>query len=101
MKPHRTFSLALCLSLVVSGTLADRQEKNGNEGQEQAEEPRPMSAATFAGLKLRGIGPALMSGRIVTGIRFSSTMSVMYRKHLRISDGWRGASKKAVCDPCR
>ena len=34
-------------------------------GQEQAEEPEELlSASTFAGLELRGIGPALMSGRI-------------------------------------
>ncbi|HEX2251806.1 MAG TPA: glycosyl hydrolase [Thermoanaerobaculia bacterium] len=38
------------------------EEKPGNQAQKKQE--GPLSAATFAGLELRGIGPALMSGRI-------------------------------------
>ncbi|MHC5108381.1 MAG: WD40/YVTN/BNR-like repeat-containing protein [Planctomycetota bacterium] len=58
MKEHRFFLLASCLCLLISPVHAE-------EVKEDAEEDKgPMSAATFKGLKMRGIGPALMSGRI-------------------------------------
>jgi hypothetical protein len=59
MKPIRsivTILLLLCLSLPLALAKKDKKE-------DEAEESR-MSAATFKGLELRGIGPALMSGRI-------------------------------------
>ena len=48
----------LCLCSLVSSA------PSGSEGEKEEEDKGPMSAATFKGLKLRGIGPALMSGRI-------------------------------------
>ncbi len=58
MKLHRIFLWASCLCLLVSPALSD-VEKEGEE-----KDKGPMSASTFKGLKLRSIGPALMSGRI-------------------------------------
>ncbi|MCH7884654.1 MAG: glycosyl hydrolase [Planctomycetes bacterium] len=43
----------------VSVVLADEEDAD-----DEASKDKPMSASTFAGLKLRSIGPALMSGRI-------------------------------------
>jgi photosystem II stability/assembly factor-like uncharacterized protein len=50
--------LAACLPLTV--TVA----KKATEKPAEEEDASPMSAKTFSGLKWRGIGPALMSGRI-------------------------------------
>ena len=51
-----------CLVVVLTPVSAVAQPAGENAGGE--EDAGPMSAATFAGLKLRSIGPALMSGRI-------------------------------------
>ncbi len=49
----------IALSLLAAPVLAPADEKN-----EAEEDPSPLKEATFKGLKLRSIGPALMSGRI-------------------------------------
>ena len=58
MKRYRIFLLASYLFLLVSPALADVGKED------EKEDKGPMSSATFSGLKLRSIGPALMSGRI-------------------------------------
>jgi len=40
----------------------DKSDKSGKSGKDEKKEP--LSAPTFAGLKLRGIGPAFISGRV-------------------------------------
>ncbi|MFP5284914.1 MAG: hypothetical protein ACLGI9_04175, partial [Thermoanaerobaculia bacterium] len=70
----RTFILfALCSFLVAGGAFAQKAQtvdkKTGSgkkaEKSEKGEEKKGgMTAATFAGLELRGIGPALTSGRV-------------------------------------
>ena len=50
--------LVLCLPLVAGAAKKDR-----GKGQEQGD-ASVMQAETFKGLELRGIGPALMAGRI-------------------------------------
>ena len=42
---------------------SDKGDKGGKGGKDEKKEP--LSAPTFAGLKLRGIGPAFISGRVV------------------------------------
>ena len=65
MLVRRALLLALCLCLVISPALAAGKKKKGKDKEEEkTEEKGPLSAETFSGLKLRGIGPALMSGRI-------------------------------------
>jgi photosystem II stability/assembly factor-like uncharacterized protein len=49
----------LCLIVVSLATADEEKEK------EKGKPPEPMSAANFAGLKLRSIGPAVTSGRVV------------------------------------
>ena len=41
------------------------KEKDSKEGKE-GESADPMSSGTFSGLKLRSVGPALISGRVVS-----------------------------------
>ncbi len=50
---------ASCACLAISPTLAAFQKQDADNQDEQV---GPMSAATFAGLELRSIGPALRSG---------------------------------------
>lgn len=57
MKIRRT-TLALCLCLFISSVPYNQVTAGAKD------DTGPMSSATFAGLKMRGIGPALMSGRI-------------------------------------
>ena len=54
--PYARFWMMTCLMLPVIPVVAAEDE--------EADEAGGMTAATFAGLKLRSIGPALMSGRI-------------------------------------
>ncbi len=77
MKPISTFSL---IALLLAGAaFAAPQDKDAgdkkkagkaekvnkaDEKKKEDEKKDPMSAATFAGLELRGIGPALTSGRV-------------------------------------
>ncbi|MCP3959442.1 MAG: glycosyl hydrolase [bacterium] len=58
------FLLTVCLANTWSAypALAKKAEKKAKE--EQAEDASKLTAETFAGLELRSIGPALMSGRI-------------------------------------
>ena len=61
MKRHLLLALTFGWALFATMPLHGHQEE-GEEGEEAEEQA--MSAGTFAGLKLRSIGPALMSGRI-------------------------------------
>ncbi len=61
MPSHR---VALCLLAVVYSFVCVPTVTQGGPDDPAAEADEPMSAATFAGLELRSIGPALMSGRI-------------------------------------
>jgi photosystem II stability/assembly factor-like uncharacterized protein len=65
MKSIRHVCLLICCLFAVP-VLAFFQEKPADEAKskESAAPPEPMSSATFSGLKLRSIGPALTSGRI-------------------------------------
>ncbi|HSN88145.1 MAG TPA: glycosyl hydrolase, partial [Thermoanaerobaculia bacterium] len=61
--------LGLCLLLLAGGAFAEEAKKASgkktDKKAEKAEEKKGgMTAGTFAGLELRGIGPALTSGRI-------------------------------------
>jgi hypothetical protein len=53
----------LLLALVGTPLLAAKGDKSGKGGADKEETPL-LSAGTFSGLKLRSIGPSLMSGRI-------------------------------------
>ena len=44
----------------------DTADKNGKKDEENAESRDPMSSGTFSGLKFRSVGPALISGRVVS-----------------------------------
>ncbi len=52
----RLAALSACLMAVAPGLLAAETEKKNDQG--------PMKAETFSGLEMRGIGPAMISGRI-------------------------------------
>ena len=59
--------IVLSLSvLVIFSAIAQEQAQELNPQQEQKkdEKPEPFSSSTFAGLRLRSIGPALTSGRV-------------------------------------
>lgn len=61
-------SLLAFLSLLLSNVLAISAQDTKPESDKKPSEQKPadlLSAPTFAGLKLRNIGPALMSGRVV------------------------------------
>jgi photosystem II stability/assembly factor-like uncharacterized protein len=63
----RFSTLALCLLLLLplsAPTLAAAPADDAEDG-EEAKEKDVLSAGTFAGLSLRGIGPAVTSGRII------------------------------------
>ena len=55
--------LSLVLVLLLIATVATAKKKKDKGDDEEADQG-PMSAKTFAGLKLRGIGPAINSGRV-------------------------------------
>ncbi|HEX6863631.1 MAG TPA: glycosyl hydrolase, partial [Thermoanaerobaculia bacterium] len=64
--------LGLCLLLLAGGAFAEEAKKaegkkaDGKKTEKKAEEKKGgMTAGTFAGLELRGIGPALTSGRVI------------------------------------
>jgi len=61
MRTRTALLLTLCLAL--AGMPADAAKKK-KRASEKAEETQKLSSKTFSGIKLRGIGPALMSGRI-------------------------------------
>ncbi len=56
----KLFSLLLCLA--VCAVAQDEESPGGGRGAAPAD---PMSSTTFSGLRLRGIGPAFTSGRVV------------------------------------
>ncbi|HZS10200.1 MAG TPA: glycosyl hydrolase [Blastocatellia bacterium] len=67
-------SFALSLLLTLSSSVLGQTQENKPAGDKPAQEtprqevekkPEPLSAPTFAGLKLRSVGPALMSGRVI------------------------------------
>jgi photosystem II stability/assembly factor-like uncharacterized protein len=53
------------VSAVSTASAAWAADKKGDAKEEKGEKKSPWSADTFSGLELRGIGPALTSGRIV------------------------------------
>ena len=55
---RRSLALVLLLSLLAAPALAKKKEAA------KPEDDSPMVISTFAGLALRGIGPAVTSGRI-------------------------------------
>src|SRR5262245_21125947 len=72
-------TLCLCLALALAAPAAargdegtkgpqcthdEKGESKDGKGKEGKEAKEPLSAKTFAGLKLRGIGPAFISGRV-------------------------------------
>ena len=69
------FFIALILTLATLPGLAETKKssklkpvapKTEPQKEENAEKPKePMSSGTFDGLKLRSIGPAMISGRVV------------------------------------
>jgi photosystem II stability/assembly factor-like uncharacterized protein len=56
------FFLAAAAALPPAASAAARDKDKGKEQEQEKKEP--LSAPTFAGLKLRGIGPAFISGRV-------------------------------------
>ncbi|MDY7094532.1 MAG: glycosyl hydrolase [Acidobacteriota bacterium] len=68
----KRFVLLLCLGLWVAwlptvdafAAKGDQKAKKKAQDEAQAEQEGPLSAGTFSGLALRGIGPALTSGRV-------------------------------------
>ena len=58
MKFRRSWFIASCLCLLASSVFAQPEKEDGED------DKGPMSAATFNGLELRGLGPAFMSGRV-------------------------------------
>ena len=76
MKMRHVLLIVVCLMLALVPASA-KKEKKGKEGAPE-EEAGKLSSATFAGLKLRGIGPALMSGRIADIAIHPENQSVWY-----------------------
>ena len=62
--PARLVSLALCAVLLGPPVVAQEAPAGQEAGDEEAAEEPRLSDGTFAGLKMRSIGPALMAGRI-------------------------------------
>lgn len=62
MRTRTALLVMLCLALVFTPASA-RKKKDKGSAEKEEDAPR-LSSETFSGLKLRGIGPALMSGRI-------------------------------------
>ncbi len=75
MKIRTALLVVLCLALAL--TPAPAKKKKAKDADE-AEEKGKLSAGTFAGLELRGIGPALMSGRIADIAIHPEDQSVWY-----------------------
>ena len=61
MRPTQLLLAGMALSLIAASALGVKLEEAGDQ---KATNDPLMSADTFAGLKLRSIGPALMAGRI-------------------------------------
>ena len=76
---HATLWILL-LALILPLTPADAQnrKKKAKAETEEAEDSSKMSAGTFSGLEWRGIGPALMSGRIADIAVHPHDQSVWY-----------------------
>lgn len=76
MAPRHSKLLAILVATVT--TCLGAAPLNADESQENASDESPMSANTFAGLELRGIGPALMSGRVADIAIHPSDQSTWY-----------------------
>ena len=76
MKMRHVLLIVVCLMLALVPASA-KKEKKGKEGTPE-EEAGKLSSATFEGLKFRGIGPALMSGRIADIAIHPENQSVWY-----------------------
>ena len=65
MRRHSVLGSVLALTLLATGSAAHAKPpaKKGAEASEKKDEG-PLSSATFAGLALRSVGPALVSGRV-------------------------------------
>ena len=65
MRPWLPRALAVLLLLSIPAAVeAQRKKKAKAQAAEKEDDKSPWKASTFSGLELRGIGPALMSGRI-------------------------------------
>ena len=65
MRPWLPRALAVLLLLSIPSAVdAQRKKKEKAEATEKEDDKSPWKASTFSGLELRGVGPALMSGRI-------------------------------------
>ena len=62
--PRRSLAL-LALASLLALPMSAAQNKKDDKKKDADEKKEPYSADTFAGLELRGIGPAMTSGRIV------------------------------------
>ena len=80
-----TLAFLLMLLLAVVPVFADDEAKEGAE-----EDTSPFQAKTFKGLKLRSIGPALMSGRIGDlAVHRQDNPSTLLRRRLQREDLWK------------
>jgi photosystem II stability/assembly factor-like uncharacterized protein len=76
---------------------AERAKKAGKGGKEE-EKKEPLSAPTFAGLKLRGIGPAFISGRIAD-LAVDSRHSSTYFLAVASGGVWKTTTAGANFEP--
>ncbi|MCZ6767587.1 MAG: glycosyl hydrolase, partial [bacterium] len=76
MRTRTALLVMLCLALAF--TPAPAKKKKDKDSAEKEEETPRLSSKTFSGLKLRGIGPALMSGRIADIAIHPEDQSVWY-----------------------
>ena len=99
MRTRTALLVMLCLLLAFSPVPA--KKKKGKDSEESAEEKSKLSSPTFSGLELRGIGPALMSGRIADIAIHPEDQSVWY---VAVGSGgvWKttnaGTSWKSIFD---
>ncbi|MEL7061960.1 MAG: glycosyl hydrolase, partial [Acidobacteriota bacterium] len=79
LSPRSLFLLFLCLTLAFSAApgLAQAEADDAAADTEVSDEPR-LSTGTFSGLAWRGIGPALMSGRISDVVIDPNDLSTWY-----------------------
>ena len=67
MRAYFLIAIALRVALIAAPALAADDAPDTEESQASVAEkpPRAFSAATFSGIKLREIGPAVASGRVI------------------------------------
>jgi len=76
MRTRTALLVMLCLALAFTPVPA--KKKKDKDSDENSEETAKLSSKTFSGLELRGIGPALMSGRIADIAIHPEDQSVWY-----------------------